>query len=356
MTDKMTRDDKLLLSYRRETLDRKLENIKNTLNGRNSSFLPFITNENGKARAEKLDAFVDELLAPLASTNKDRLTDLYRSFFYCALTGYADYDEKYDPAGFMAACLPQMLVERLSESFADIAALASACRNIGSIGKLRELEYEAGTGDLYPDEEYEQLGRFWLMADRMYFLITGKDITDTLSDDEAGAHEEAHEPDYELMDDGTEWLPETDDISEDGEDNTDGENDNSWLEDEADREAEEAVEDYRAAMGYDSVYSWEEWKKTVSDAAKESFERRYDHLPDRDKYVGMYLRFRELIFTSGVTAEEMNADIGELIDIFLYRHRLSAFSHGDDYGLITYNLDRVDKFMNRLVKKGGAGK
>ena len=71
MTDKMTRDDKLLLSYRRETLNKKLENIKNTLNGRNFSFLPFITDENGNANAEKLEAFISELLAPLPGTNKE---------------------------------------------------------------------------------------------------------------------------------------------------------------------------------------------------------------------------------------------------------------------------------------------
>ena len=89
---------------------------------------------------------------------------------------------------------------------------------------------------------------------------------------------------------------------------------------------------------------------------KEAFEHRFDHLPDKDKFIQMYLRFRELFFASEVTAAEMKADLEELIDIFLYEHELSSFSAGDDYGLITYNLDRMEKFLRILAGKRGAGK
>ena len=101
--------DKDRLDKRVKALDQRLNEIENLIIGGKTSFLPMVTDENGKLSDEKLDRLTDELLDALEAYVHPEISDgkggiytdpmseehvseispqtaeLYRNFLYCAL-------------------------------------------------------------------------------------------------------------------------------------------------------------------------------------------------------------------------------------------------------------------------------
>lgn len=64
-----------------------------------------------------------------------------------------------------------------------------------------------------------------------------------------------------------------------------------------------------------------------------------------------FQRFLQLYFDSPDRVR-FAEDIGNMVDTFLYEHGVSAFSPGDDYGMIHYYIDRMKIRIERKIERG----
>lgn len=109
------------LNSRKYLLEKQLNEMKNRIMGRSSSFYPFIVGRSGRISEKKLMQFIDELLdLPqkysghrlwLELNSSPTLRELCECFLYCAIQGIAVYNEG------------EKYVERPACFFSDITAL-----------------------------------------------------------------------------------------------------------------------------------------------------------------------------------------------------------------------------------------
>lgn len=324
------------LNSRKYLLEKQLNEMKNRIMGRSSSFYPFIVGRSGRISEKKLMQFIDELLKLpqkysgrslwLELNSSPTLRELCECFLYCAIQGIAVYNEG------------EKYVERPACFFSDITDIAAHKNNLFLIdeGTLHGYEFASGEYDTqkgeckYYDEFNE--GGFFRNSDLAYYILTGKHIVSTFPSDEykqrcharelqiANEHGyDSYEEYQRSMENAQEELEKTDisDLPEDMECvNIDEDN--------------ELFELQKSKN--------EEWKKSVVSP---------------EKFAKKYLRFRQLFFAqTKFVRYHLFEEIELLVDIFLYEHKLSVFSEEDVCAMIYYRTDRLCASLERSTVGG----
>lgn len=108
----------------------------------------------------------------------------------------------------------------------------------------------------------------------------------------------------------------------------------------------------------ETAYAPLDWAEEDSDAINCAKEWVVMRIPDWEKYIRNYLRFRELSYTGAVKGEltwdreEFVSEIEEIIDSYLYRNGRCAYSLEELYGMVTDCLGWMPAEMYLTMQKG----
>lgn len=336
----LNRDNISEFLYRREQLPERIRCLEEIATGRNISFLPLITGKDGTISQNKQTALVRKMLEALTvyrnsmhdtTPRSEKQMQLYRYFLYNAMmclrcrpfSGYRDmyYYERWE----FASCFSDLT---------DLAAQAGAWKTLHDLeeAELESLARAPGTPALSP-------GLFCSMDDS-YQLVFGRHVAMLLPKARRDAHMNA-------VNEGME---------------ADAEESWSMLEEDARRAGYDSARAYAAALAeaYEEDLTEEEIRaeeeylahaeedRKAGEKAKKEFFRR---IGDRKQWLQRYLRFRELYFSEDTDVTLLAGDIRDAVDAYLYIHKLSPFSFGDAYGLITNRLDHMTGQLRAEVKR-----
>ncbi|MBR4513437.1 MAG: hypothetical protein IKO61_00920 [Lachnospiraceae bacterium] len=407
--------------YRTKSLDKSLEDIKDTVLGRKESFLPFVTGDDDKLDKDKVEAFLDELIGAFTEYHEKTVSvkefpgqetiDFYRDVLYCAIVapyvmpGYA-FDTEYS----------------VKTTFKEII---EAVKDSGF--KLKD------RGTFIGYEESDRLSEYWDMEfiyslNDAYYYLTDKMIRDSYNAEEKAIANEAYmdivgqqfeEPDNVVDDEpivlppanntqnGNNAQPEneeagkekTEESSEESneelsEENTEGNteekvdteeikssevwetseimlggekvkinvkvvtpDDPEYEEYETDKDDpynnDDDDDDQPPQLDYEEYLRQQEWEeqylKIQIELCEETRKNWKEHIGSCDRLPETYMRLREKLFT--VERANMEEDIIEMIDIFLYRHELSAMAFGKAYGLVEHRVDETAKLIDEEMKR-----
>lgn len=324
------------LKARRYMLENQLCEIKNRITGRNTGFYPFITDRSGKISERKLSHFINELLDGPQKYGRHNmwfgfngfpeLRELCECFLYCAIQGIAVYNEG------------EKYAVRPARFFSDITDIAMHKNNLflTDINTLHKYEFDSAVYDGLRGEsiyftEFNE-GGFFRNSDMAYYILTGNHIVSTFPADEykqlSGAYEfeRAKEQGFDSAEDYGRAMNKAENELQ----NADIDKLLDDIEyvpyDKSDMELIELQERKN-----------EEWKKTVV-------------CPE--KFAEKYLRFRELYFKLGMFYRyHLFEEIELMVDVFLYEHKLSAFSEEDIFAMIYYRTDKLSASMERSAAK-----
>ncbi len=336
-------EDCRFLKYRRKTFSRMLEEITNLVSGRGSSLLPFIADEEGNITDARTDALINELLDGLKRYNEQvgvyepfghspELREFYACFLYCAIRGIADIEN---------ADIDDYIMVRPVTRFEDILKMTRDPQTLAvrSVSALREQELDARY------THYVQTG-FFGCCDLAYEMLTGASVAEEFSAEERAEH---IAPDKRMY----QQLAEAGGFGS----------------------AEEYVEDMlmedAKAEGFDSVEEYEQYCSELAEGneiseeemedieaeleycrqAQESRERWKQGMSSGEEFIRRYRRYRELYFS--VERGRMVTDMENMIDAFLYEHKLSAFSLEEKYGMISYRLETMQSVLKNELRKAG---
>ena len=386
--------------YRTKDLDKSLADIKDTVLGRKESFLPFVTGDDGKLDKDRVEAFLDELIGGFTEYYERTVSvkkfpeqetlDFYRDVLYCAVVaplvtpGYA-FDTEYS----------------INDTFKGILDAVK-----DRVFKLKDKEAFIGT------EESDRLNEYWEMdfitdLTDAYYYLTGKMIRDGYNAEEKAIADEVYldivgqefeEPDN-VADDEPIVLPpakntqsENDEAKKTEVDKTEAENDEAGNSESESKDGFDTSEieldgkkiklnvkvvtpddpeydlyendpdnpyndgdddDEVPEMDYEEYLRQQEWEeqylKVQLEFCEETRKSWKEHIGNCDRLPETYMRLREKLFK--VERENMEEDITEMIDIFLYRHELSAISLGKAYGLIAHRVEETNKILAEEIKR-----
>lgn len=365
MPKKFTREQAEKMRYRQILLDEKLREISNMINGRGQSFYPFIADENGKVSDKKLDAFISELMKSLKhyrSASEEGKFDktaeeAYRCFLYYACLGLIWTADKRSSSAVQTV---------ISETFADIIDFAEGLAqvNYSSYDEFLTAAYKdlrEGTSEL-PQffvriwESLQLLGYaepFAYMQSREVLLKLCKKYAEenNISDKENSRYVDEINALFEDT-----YYPEPEPDFEEDEDSI-----NAMIEEYiAEEEKKQEIADAIDALGEDDDYSDSELLKEYSSEEIEGIENwnaeqkmldtsaywRSNTVADHKRFFDSCSSFIRLYFS--IDRRKMLDDITHMIDAFLFEHKLSAFSFGRAYGLVTY---QVEKMQDRIETK-----
>lgn len=309
------------LSFRKKSFDNKIKDLVALIDGTDSVLLPFIADEEQNIVEEKLDSFISELLSCIKLDKADeedvKRYEFYECFLYCTIRSFINEKregmDEYEEYIMMYPVL----------KFRDILDMVRdpLTYDVKSKEALIQMEYDA----------YQLCSRktgLFNICDYSYKVLCGEDIMNTYSEEEkaglVGPYDDI--PWKEFESDPSSYEGDYDST------NTD-ENYEAYLDaNPEERELEEWFDEYHGMV----KSRRENWKANITSP---------------EKFISKYMRYRELYFEVG--RYRMVSDIENMIDTFLYNHKLSAFSLGDEYGKITYRLDSVKKVLENEMRKAG---
>lgn len=368
MQKKFTKDQAEKMRYRQILLDEKLREISNMINGRGQSFYPFITDENGKVSDEKLNAFISELINSLehyrgASEEEkfDKTTEeAYRCFLYYACLGLIWTADKRCSSAVQTV---------ISETFADIIDFAEKLTHINyksydEFIMAAYKDFREGASEL-PQffvriwESLQLLGYaepFIYMQSREVLLELCRKYAEenNISDEENSRYIDGINA---LFDDTDYPEPEFD--AEEEDDAIDALMEEFIAEEERDQKIADAVN----ALGEADDYSDSELLKEYSSEEIEEIENRNaerkmldisaywrdNTVADHKRFFDSCDSFIRLFFS--IDRRKMLEDITHMTDTFLFEHKLSAFSFGKAYGLVTYQVGKMQDSVERKIER-----
>ncbi len=381
--------------FRLKELDRSLKSIRDTVLGRRESFLPFVTDKEGRLDKDRVEAFLDELICGMKdyhtryAAHKDMPDEdtisFYRDVLYCAIVA---------PVVSPAYALDTDY--SLRDTFAE---LVFAVGDKAFSMKDHKSFIEA--------EEADRLSEYWDMdfiydLNDAYIYLTGRTVRDSYSEEEkAYANEvyldivgvEFEEPDN-VSDEAPIVLPpvktgpdeDTKDVAVDDAGKAankaadDGNNDEyaeieiggskvkikarvitpddpeySLYADEEDYNTDNSDSFEEDILGDDPEYYLEQMEREEQymqmqmELSEETRKAWKDHIGNCELLPDTYMRIRSRLFN--VNRKNMEEDISEMVDIFLYRHELSAIALGKAYGLIAHRVDETVNLLETEIKR-----
>lgn len=321
------------INYRNRILEKQLRNIRNTVNGRGESYVPLITDERGNVTDEKVEQLICELICSLKRYKKsaqqqaagltEETEELYRCFLYCAILGIAQEDDFPECSLFYGLFEP-------AQTFADIVSMARSPYTVAFYERETLLLSET---DVFGDNDFMQ--GFFGYTNAVYEMLTGNSVYHAYSEEEKRKVDERNATTLEAS-----------------------EEENERLELEAARsQGYETVEKYYAQFeGFresceEMENAWEE------DLEAEQWEQDarlkkaalVNRIPNPDKYIQQYLRYRELYFQ--VKHKNIPSDIENMVDAYLYEHKISPFSFGEAYGLVLHKVKQFPGILKSEIRR-----
>ena len=279
-------------SAAQELMKERLGSLCDTVMGRSSSFLPFITDENGSVTEERLENFIKKLSDGGMCRIKDtpEFIEACECFLYCALQGIAEYDDEY------------RRVLRANTRFCDITAMAGHRNNLlfTDIETVQRAEYEADGDDTcegYPCGAAEgfKSGGFLRSSDTAYRLLTGRGIVSAFDKSDFGR--------YAVEEPLKSRIP-----------------------------ADDRLRTERRISAEINA----EWCGTAASP---------------EKFAEKYLRFRELFFRMSLQDKgDVFEYIGFMTDYFLYEQGMSALSERSTAAMTDHRIEKLCTAVRQSVK------
>ncbi len=330
---------------KQELIEEQLSVLCDTIMGRENSFLPFITDENGKITKKRLEAFVDELSDGVFKskmygviTDKEFI-EACRCFLYCALQGIAEYDEE------------RRRVLRANSTFGDIVKIADHKNNLLFIDREKVQQYEFDTqgydnSDVHLQFTNEfQWGGFFRYSDIAYRLLTGKDIPSTFSKEDHGRCYDAAELEqaqgygFDTVEEYHQWDAEVEEFEKS---------------DEYMRRVIEDNEDMDPRQKKLDGMHYASWKN--ESALTEQLNAEWcGTVISPKKFAEKYLRYRELFFEMNTAYKyHLFEYIKFMVDYFLYNHDMSALSDNRNAAATDHRVEKLCMAVRQSIK-GVAG-
>lgn len=351
MNQNEIREEKRTLYERRTRMEDLLGQVGDVISGYDKIYENKIINDEGVVDDARLEELITQIMSAAHRDYSPEEEELYRSFLYCTMLGIAwksyissmeDFGrEPYEPA----------------QTYGDIVRMArdtgrSACKSRADL-----LKGECG----YFSYSFHD---FFAYAQEVFSLLDGERESSLFTEEEKAFLKREIELFNEKSSKATEEF---------------------YAKEEEMR---------KARMAEDPVYAEEvRQQKELADAANEALaarlesgESEYDilygsleeeddpwaelaeqiktgeamvlhRIPDAEKYKRYYLRFRELSYTEGIEGKltwdgkEFADAIAEMVDLYLYGQKLSAYSLEETYGLVTDRVKQLPGIVREAVRK-----
>lgn len=352
MNQNEIREEKRTLYERQTRMEDLLGQVGDVISGYSKTYENKIINDEGVVDDARLEELITQIMSAAHKDYSPEKEELYRSFLYCTILGIA-----WKSYIFSAEDLEQEPFEP-AQAYGDIVRMArdtgrSACKSRADL-----LKAECG---YFPYRFHD----FFAYAQQVFFLLGGDRESSLFTEEEKSFLKR----EIELF------------------------NEKSFKAAEEFYAKEEEMK--KARMAEDPVYAEEvRQQKELSDAANEALAARlesgedaYDilygdqeeyedpwweelareretgeamvlhRIPDAEKYKRYYLRFRELSYTEGVEGkltwdgEAFAGAIEEMVDLYLYEQRLSAYSLEETYGLVTDSVKQLPGIVREALRK-----
>ncbi|MCM1164631.1 MAG: hypothetical protein NC299_15460 [Lachnospiraceae bacterium] len=398
----ITAEQREKMYFRRYLIKDKLRGIERLITGRSESFLPFITDENGKTDKDKLDKFISGMLEALkhdAAFDKTRSLSeddlkMYESFLYCAVMSLVlrrsirnsdvimwSLPKTFDDIARRAASAYTNRFADFNEYLIDCYRRYREGRD-SSLGK--KIGY-VGDTDLVYDPDFFREMKFSLYQINYYTFINhlpertlellrdnyenGTEITEPLEAPIAPPPREDPQP---VFNGDEEDEPEYNEPEYD----EDGAYEDFWfdyydydadaLAEEHEREqTAEFIEEGLSELSEDETYSDNRILKNIPtheivNHLNEKFNIEelpyikstweYNILADKQALCAHFYRFMKL-FLDSPNRGLFVSDVENMVDTFLYERGISPFSFGDDYAVLSYYVKQTQKRVARDVER-----
>lgn len=384
------------MRYRRKVLQDRLKELEHLVTGRGESYLPFISNEKGKVTEEKTEQFISEMLGAFQRyikfnprrTLSGETLEMYESFLYCAILSLGMEHSRRDY---------KVINWRISSVFEDIVNRAEKVEIVGCNSYDRYLEDCCRAYHAACDIRDEHQRKIWNdpnPALRNMVADLGSTLPETDSDFFIGVKRSieflGYPPFMECFPEETlcklrkgydqkETLSERKtetaalSVTAEAQSNSAAEYDEAAVENamheylvklaqkqEQNEQIDEAIDSLREDETYSdnkalSGFTVEEVRKREQDKADDELlavksEWKQRIVFDEETLYQNFQRFLRLYFDSP-DRRYFVEDIRNMVDTFLYEHRISIFSLGDDYGMINYYIDRTKNRIEREIER-----
>ncbi|SEQ98509.1 hypothetical protein SAMN02910369_02811 [Lachnospiraceae bacterium NE2001] len=347
-----------VMLYRRNELEKNLDEIRATISGRTCQFRDYIETD-GKIDAKKTERFIQDIIKAYQEfldndekfendktcVTKGKLKKLLHHYLYITIVG-----PKNEYEYTLNTFLPYCFFNNKNKYFDDLLSLSN------------ELITYKNLKDLYFDEQYYikeesgyEAGSYIDYLNNLFQSVTEKTILET----------------YKLP---KEIWDENNIIKLNNEDTVASENDvynensdrdifkDNILAPLADEESEELPLDNEDVIELPepSPEYYEEQEKIllaefaeVQETESETLEEWKASVPDPIKFCDIYIEFRNLFFDNALSSFTKNwkDNVTNMIDAFLYKEGLSLYSLGDDYGMIAKHIHITAKKINIIRHK-----
>ncbi|MBD5105084.1 MAG: hypothetical protein HDT47_09540 [Ruminococcaceae bacterium] len=379
MIHEITENQRDKMRYRRKVLQDRLKELEHLVTGRGESYLPLISNEKEKVTKEKTEQFISEMLGAFQRyikfnphrTLSGKTLEMYESFLYCAILSL---DMEHSRRDY------KVINWRISSVFEDIVNRAEkveivGCNSMDSYMKecyrayrtacdmrdehrrksmndpiLRNFSFDIGPAMPETDSE------FCIEVKRSLELLNYPTFIECFADEAMRKFREDYEngaekPTVPLNVE----LPSFTHYD-------DEENGGFALRHERDRLIDEALD----SLGEDETYDDSKMLKNFTDEEIRAREQgraqeelyaveakwKDEIVFEGETLIQNFVQFLSLYFESP-DRRYFAEDIRNMVDTFLYEHRISAFSLGNDYGMISYYIDRTKSRIEKEIERGG---
>lgn len=352
MNQNEIREEKRTLYERRTRMEDLLEQVGDVIKGYDKTYENKILNDEGAVDDARLEELITQIMSAAHKDYSPEEEELYRSFLYCTMLGIAweSYissmeDFKYSPY-------------EPAQTYGDIVRMArdtgrSACESRADL-LIAECGY-------FPYNFHD----FFAYAQEVFSLLGGNGENSLFTDEEEAFLKRKRELFNEKS------LKSFDEFyaKEEEEKKARMAKDPLYAEEvRQEKEASEAAATALAARlesgedAYDILYGDQEeyedpWFAELAGQLEAGEAMVLHRIPDAEKYKKYYLRFRELSYTEGTEGKltwngKAFADaIAEMVDLYLYEQKLSAYSLAETYGLVTDRVKQLPDIVREAVRK-----
>ncbi|MCR4686745.1 MAG: hypothetical protein K5659_04185 [Lachnospiraceae bacterium] len=308
-------EERLLIAdidFRQREILRMLNGMRRILVGRDISFRPMVTGEDGRLSNEKIDAFIQKLISyhPEAYAISEDKKKLLERFFYCVILGPSLINTKVHPQVYMTE---YSLPENFNEFIVAAKEAMFSCRDRLNVVRAEERERH------YSEFAYG----FSFFMNQLYETFSGKSVRDIYTKEELEAAADVY---------GRAKCMDTDKVLR------------KW-ENRGQLFSKCVVLPCKARIDYDLDVSEEEvnW---LYECCFRAWERYCATLPKENHFVEYYRELRELLHK--VEPFDILDLIEVMIDRYLIANRLSPLWNDDEYAIISGTME---KFMDEMEKR-----
>lgn len=304
-----------LVEYRREFLRNELEKIYAVSSGRAVKLTEFISDENGDVTEERIEILIEQLLACLGNCRESwnnpldsKEEEFYHDFLYCMIQGVASRD---------------YLDFKAVADFSDIVKIAEQTADNPYEDKKSFLtrEYDLSDHDLWC--RIDKTGFFEITA-YAYYLLTGKYISETFTDEEKSLVSDFANSKQASLDACITDLDDDDEsYSYDSEGNVVDSDGN-------------IVISVAGLMADEEEISWEIERQAAAEKTEQEWKAS---VINPDKFVASYMNTRRLY--TEISVQNMKRDVENMIDIFLCENRLSVLSDETAHADTVYRIRKT---------------